>query len=673
MYYQSLNISTKRIDNTQKKLMDVIQEAFMKKGNVVKKIVCTKKYESWETKEVNFYTNSTIHPQCSQVKMYKNNFIKYKISITTNEHRVSTFSLSLPLNFEGTFIIDDDFVSTILWNPIDWEVIFSFDESYAIRNLIDEKIKIFWNIHLIRWISYIENFWYELPWGKSKTFNGKVLMKQYSKINMFEQVWKPNVAKEIGLDTPHLLAIQKEDGDIELHSLEKGNSNSCILSKNMSKDSYLKAFTPSDFILKDNLGNLKFIQWDYIFDFSKIENIEDIVFSYNADFSYLETKDKIYHSCLHKKTLDVIEDIYSPEGKAMKAEKKMILSFLQQIRPINNSCIFALWLNEVKGNYTSFFEEKMDILYHIPTFNKLVKHFHFLNIVNSRPYKEQGFLSIRVTSKWLELMDGVWFSFEYQKKYYLRLMQKQWNIFELELVKVNKKWEIQVIDIIENINIDKASHNYTNDFFSTIPILKKNKLFNLHLLKSIILPWDKIIINLAPKKPQILKWRSANIIEHYQGFKRSFERNGRIYAGDYKYLLSPNKDPNKILREVTMENKLSDNVCSNYLTHATKIFNEKVFENPIFYCDDEKNHLLNNLSFNYLGRIENGFSIYSSWNWILPYVVSAVYWGNILMSFGKKFNQEMWKWTNTILLLREILHNARCKALLKYNNLIKTT
>lgn len=669
MYYQTLNISTRKNYELQKKLMDTVQEAFMKKGSVVKKISCTKKYQSWEIKDVNFFSARNIHPQTSQVKMYNNKFIKYKISITNYSNKVSSFSLILPLTFKGTFTIDDDFVSTILWNPIDWKVIFSFDGSYAIRDLIDEKINFFWNIHLISWISYIENFWYELPWGKSKTFSGKVLMEQYSRTNIFEKIWKPNVAKEIGLKSPHLLAIQKEDGDVELHSLEKGNSNSCILSKNMSRDNYLTAFSHSDFILKDKLGNLKFIQWRYLFDLPNVENVDDINFQSNLDFVCLTIKDKVYHSCLNKKTLDIVEDIYSPKGEALKSGKKVILSFLHKMRSTGKHWFFALKLNDVKDYHTSFYEEIMNILYQIPSFDKLVKHFHLLKIVNSSPYREQGFLMIKATSRWLELIDGLWFVFEYQKKYYLRLIQKQWNLFELELVKVNKEWEIQVIEIVQKINIDEAN-NREIDFFTTNPILKKNKLFNLHLLKSWLLSWDKIIINLAPKTPQIIKWRSANIIEHEQGFKRSFERNGRIYSRDYKYLLSPNKDPNKILREVTTQNKLPDNICSAYVMSETRIFNANIFEAPTFYCDEAKKHLLNNLSYNAIERIESGVAIYSAWDWKLPYMLSTVYWGSTDISFGSKFEQRFGKGTNTVFIHREMLHNGKGKALLNYNNLI---
>ena len=669
MYYQTLNISTRRNYELQKKLMDAIQEAFMKKGDIVKKISCTKKYQSWETKDVNFFSVRNIHPQTSQVKMYNNKFIKYKISITNNLNKVSSFSLILPLTFQGTFTIDDDFVSTILWTPIDWEVVFSFDESYAIRDLIDEKINFFWNIHLISWMSYIENFWYELPWGKSKTFSGKVLMHQYSKTNMFEQVWKPNVAKEIGLKSQHLLAIQKEDGDVELHSLEKGNGNSCMLSKNMSRDNYLTAFSHSDFILKDKLGDLKFIQWRYLFDLPNVENMDDIKFQSNLDFVCLTIKDKIYHSCLNKKTLDIVKDIYSPKGEALKVKKEEILSLLKKIRSTGDHWLFALRLNDVKDYHTSFYEEIMNILYQIPSFDKLVKHFHLLKMVNSSPYREQGFLMLKATSRWLELIDGLWFNFEYQKKYYLRLIQIQWNLFELELVKVNKEWEIQVIEIVEKINIDGAN-NREIDFFTTNPILKKNKLFNLHLLKSYLLSWDKIIINLAPKTPQIIKWRSANIIEHDQGLKRSFERNGRIYSRDYKYLLSPNKDPNKILREVATQNKLPDNVCSVYVMSETRIFNENIFEAPTFYCDEAKKHFLNNLSYNAIEKIESGVSIYSAWDWKLPYMLSTVYWGSADISFGSKFEQRFGKGTNTVFIHREMLHNGKGKALLTYNNLV---
>ena len=114
MYYQTLNISTRNNYELQKKLMDTVQEAFMKKGSVVKKISCTKKYQSWNIKDVDFFSTRNVHPQTSQVKMYDNKFLKYKISITNNLNKVSSFSLILPLTFKGTFTIDDDFVSTIL-------------------------------------------------------------------------------------------------------------------------------------------------------------------------------------------------------------------------------------------------------------------------------------------------------------------------------------------------------------------------------------------------------------------------------------------------------------------------------------------------------------------------------------------------------------------------------
>jgi hypothetical protein len=61
--------------------------------------------------------------------------------------------------------------------------------------------------------------------------------------------------------------------------------------------------------------------------------------------------------------------------------------------------LFALRLNDVKDYHTSFYEEIMNILYQIPSFDKLVKHFHLLKMVNSSPYREQGFLMLKATSR----------------------------------------------------------------------------------------------------------------------------------------------------------------------------------------------------------------------------------------------------------------------------------
>lgn len=675
MYFQPINTLTRKNDKIQKMLLEGFQNAFKKQWTKFQKISCTKKYFWFKSKDVNYYFFTTWMPTSKTVYVFNQNLVSYNFSVFIESNKIVKFSVVLPSYFEGNVIVEDDFTNVFFKPNTIWDfgTVFSFEESNIILKLLTNKARIYWTIHFTSWLCYIENFWFALPWKDKKIFKGKLLLEQSETFSTID-VENVGLCSYLFSNSKELwdefLVLLQENDTFLIQSIAEWNDNFLILGKTYKDHKILKHISRWNMIIEDYTWAMKLTQDDKIYDLPKISKINDIIIDKSFGSTFYTFDDSIYVPYWKGKTLIKIEHFFSPSGLQLNLNVEQKTHLLRRMSKLKNCNFCFLRLGFMKNLYDDFFEKEMQVLHANPSFEKLLSLFHLYQITTLKTAQQNWFM-FQIIPNWVKLLDGLWLKIDYTENYFLRFIQKQWEIFILELVKLEENWEIIIIEKIAEVNITKFSKPY-NEFLCLECLNIKSRHFDLFAFKSCFLFGDKILLNIKNNKMQIIRGRTANIIHHLREFRAAIERSWILYESSNQYMLKPNKDTNKILQEINPNKIISDVVkCRTFLREDMIFFNEQAYETPIFYFG-KNDGKFSSLSKERFSKIENCFSIYSAWKTILPYAISAVYWGDNYISFNnkhvdKKFN----KGTNIVLIVREVLHNAHRKALIKFPNLIK--